>query len=376
MSREYVLDLNRGRGVTVGSTGNRTRPISLDPVARTWACIVVIVLALAPGAARADLFSSYTLAGSFTLPAPSPFDVLPDGRLITLSGADVYTEPSLGARVFSRLGTLPGMDVPGYASAFVRVSPDGTQLAVGNNGGASYNNYQVGVFSIANLTGAWFPATHFDARWFDGTHLALTAGAPGGTTSQVSLLDVASNPSNPANPVVVTHIGGAAGGITFDVQQHLFTGNGYSFGGPSQTGWVKAFAAGQWLAALHGGAPVDFEDAGTLIGDVSSAASLGFDPEGNLYAGGGAVGAQYAGLVRASAVAHALGGGGPALPQDIRQFDPAAPDPYRFYDVNVNFVTGELYVRNAATVWVYTAPEPGALVLLGSLYALARRGRR
>ena len=53
------------------------------------------------------------------------------------------------------------------------------------------------------------------------------------------------------------------------------------------TGWIKAFEPADWMAPLTGGDPVDFEAEQTLIADLLSAASLGFDGEGDLYVGGG-----------------------------------------------------------------------------------------
>ncbi len=80
--------------------------------------------------AWADAFSSYQLTGSFSLPAAAPFDMLADGRLVTVAGADVYAESALGARSFTMLGELSDMDVSAYGAAFVRVSPDGTKLVI------------------------------------------------------------------------------------------------------------------------------------------------------------------------------------------------------------------------------------------------------
>lgn len=333
---------------------------------------VVMVTAFQAGTARADAFNDYGLTGSFSLPASGVFDVLGDGRLVTLDGADVYAETAVGSRAFGLVGTLPDADMPDpmYAGpAFVRVSPDGTRIAVGNNGGSSWTNHQVGVFNLGGLTGDWFPVDHYEAEWVDGTNLALTAGAYGPTG--VTVLDTFSEPSSPTNPTVVTNVGGASAGITFDTLGNLYTGNGYQFGGPSETGWIKAFSHDSWTEALSGGPAVDFEAEGTLIVDLLSAAALGFDAEGNLHVGGG----DYAGgvndkgfgaLVRSTAIADAFSGFGPADPfdpEEVRKFDPDDVGE-NFYDVNYNDVTGELYFREGSTVYTYVVPEPGSLLLL------------
>lgn len=345
---------------------------------------MMLVAAVAARSVRADAFSDYALTGSFSLPAAGVFDVLGDGRLIMLHGADVYTETAVGSRTFSLLGTLPDADMPDpqYAgAAFVRVSPDGTRIAVGNNGGFTWDNYQVGIFNVSDLTGNWFPADHYDAEWCDDRNLALSAGALGPTS--VTALDTFSDPLNPTNPVVVTNIGGASAGITFDAAGNLYTGNGFQYGGPSDTGWIKGFEPSEWMPALGGGDPVDFEAEGTLIVDLLSAAALGFDAEGNLHVGGGDFfggGGDYgyAGLVHHTEVADALGGGGPADPADpaqVRKFDPVGSGS-SFYDCNYNGVTGELYFRAGSTVYTYV-PEPVSLVLLaaGMMIVMPKRVR-
>ncbi|MCH7487935.1 MAG: LysR family transcriptional regulator, partial [Proteobacteria bacterium] len=104
---------------------------TLDSVAAGW-----LVL---PSAARADAFETYARTGYFTLPAGAgPFDILADGRIGTLVGADVYLEATVRGRDFTLLGALPGADLPSFGAAFLRVSPDGAQVAVGNNGGTSF----------------------------------------------------------------------------------------------------------------------------------------------------------------------------------------------------------------------------------------------
>lgn len=335
-----------------------------------------------PGAAGASAFDDYALTGSFPLPAgASEFGVLADGRLITLVGADVYEESTPGLRSFALEGTLPGMDVPGFGAAFVSVSPDGTRLAVGNNGGASFANFQVGIFDVATLSGDWFSAAHFDAAWYDDDHLALTGGEFG-QPSFVSMLDVTSpSPSSPLNPTVIENVGGASAGIAFDTAGHLYTGNGFAGAGPSGTGYVKAFDPAAWAPALAGGSPADFESGGILVADVLSANALGFDAEQNLHVGGGDFGAgdtDYAALIGAAALADALAGGGPvdtADPASVRRLDPDMVSDFNFYDVDYNDATGELYVREGQTVYVYAVPEPAAVlfVLAGAVFAARRR---
>jgi len=350
-----------------------------------WIGLLCLVMsaAVGVGSAEADAFTDYGLTETFSLPASGVFDVLGDGRLVTLVGANIYAESEVGSRSFSSLGTLASADIGSYGAAFLRISPDGTRIAVGNNGGELWNNYQVGIFDLGDLSGNWFDVNHYDAEWTGNTYLALTAGADG-PPSVVTALDTYSDPSSPDNPTVVTNIGGYSGGITFDAMGNLYTGNGYDDDGPSDTGWIKAFEPADWRPDLTGGVPVDFEEEGTLIADLLSAASLGFDAEGNLHVGGGDYlgGAEQdnAALVCSTVVARALAGNGqanPADPFEVRRFDPDTANLYNYYDVNYNNFTGELYFREGATVYSYVVPEPASLmlVLAGMTIILCRRMR-
>ncbi|MEE9294256.1 MAG: PEP-CTERM sorting domain-containing protein [Phycisphaerae bacterium] len=349
----------------------------------TAAARAAMVLLTIAAAAAAESFDEYFLAGSFTLPAGAgPFDVLADGRVVTLVGGDLYTETAVGSEAFGLPGSLPAGDIPSFGAAFVRVSPGGARIAVGNNGGADFDNFQVGVFSLSGLSGTWYSANHFDAEWYDDDHLALTAGVFG-SPSFVSVLDVNStDAANPVNPVVVGDIGGASAGVTFDDAGNLYTGNGFAIGGPSGTGTIKFFDNADWLAPLGGAEPVDFENDGTLIADLLSAASLGFDAKGHLFVGGGDFGGDldYAALVHAAAITDALDGLGPADafdPEQVRRFDPDGANDMNFYAVNFNNVARELYIRAGLTVYRYAIPEPASgLLLAGGVFSMLIHRRR
>lgn len=354
--------------------------------ARSTALVAAFLVLTALASARADAFSAYALDRSFQLPAgASSFDVLADGRVIAVVDAQVYVESGVASGAFSALGTLPGADVaPGpFATAFVRVSPDGARFAVGNNGGSGFGNYQVGVFDVAGLGGSWHAAEHFNAAWIDNRFLALTAGAFGEPAAVVAL-DTASPPASPESTTLVANIGGSPAGIAFDALGNLYTGNGFDAAGPSQTGWVKGFNAAAWQAVLSGGAPLDFEATGQLIVDTLSAGSLGFDGEGNLHVGGGDFfgGGDYgfAALLKADDVLAALGGGAPIdvnSPLQARKLDPDPVASANLYDVNYNAVTGELYLRDGHTVYSFSVPEPETVFILAAcgLFAAGRSGR-
>ncbi len=355
---------------------------------------VMVLTAVGVQGVRADAFSDYALSSerSFSLPeGASVFDVLGDGSLVTLSGTNVFVETAPGSRNFSNLGTLVDADFNSYGAAFLRVSPDGTRLAVGNNGGSLYNRYQVGVFSFNRIdfTGDcdWFDVSHYDAEWIDNTDLALTA-CVSGHPSIVTALDTTISTGSPTNPTIIENIGGSSSGIAFDAAGNLYTGNGYdSVGaGDSETGWIKAFTPAEWQAGLSGGSPADFENGGMLIAELLSATSLGFDLEGNLHVGGGDFGEpdyNNAALAHHTAIAEALAGLGEldssASSSEVRRFDPDSIHSYNYYDVNYNEYEEELYIREGTAVYTYVVPEPASLVLaLACVVAVASapRGRR
>ena len=336
------------------------------------ATLVVMWPALFPAMALAGAFEGYALESSFELPqANCVFDPLPDGRVIALCGRDLYLEDAAGAGSFTVCGTIPaGIDVPTlWASAFLRVSPAGSAIAVGNGGGSQapgYDDFQLGILPFPALTGGdWYSVEHFDAEWYDESRLAITA-RPVPPTSVVTVLDVRTSPADPDNPAVIDNIGGSSGGITFDGDGNLYTANGFQSDGPSGTGLVKVFAHAAWTAALAGGAPLDFESGGLEVVDILSGNSLGFDAEGNMHVGGGD---YYAGIdeedfvavVRATAVADAVAGLGPVDPSDptdVRRLDPDEPNDNNFFSAGYNANTRELLIADfgASTVYVYTAP--------------------
>jgi hypothetical protein len=329
------------------------------------ACVLACLL-LPTGAALADLFESYSYSGSFEMPDDTYFyDTSADGRLVALNGTSIIVETAVGSRQFSTVGELPGASYGAYGPSFIRVSPDGSKIAIGDGGG------RVGIFNSETLEGKWFSAEHYDAEWVGNDRLGISYGSFG-SPSKVSVLDANSaDAKNPTNPVVVNNIGGASGGITFDANGRLYTGNGYRIQGPSKTGEIHAFESTDWNDAYNSGNPLDFEKTGTLVLDVLSASSLGFDRDGNLHVGGGdfydeGVDVDFVGLARASAIANALAGNGPVQNEDdsqLRRFDPDTNYDLNFYSVNNNPVTGELYVNYGNTIFVYV-PEPSAIALL------------
>lgn len=313
--------------------------------------------------AQASTLPDYQLVETFSLPGSGgPFDVLDDGRIIALGGTTVYVESAPGSRSFSSIGVLAGADFSSFGAAFVRMSKAGDKIAVGNGGGASFSNFQVGVFQLSNLAGTWFTANHFDAEWITNRLLALTAGAFGSPSIVTALDTNSSNPAAPVNRTLINNIGGASGGVTFDILGNLYTGNGFASTGPSDTGDIKAFSALQWIGPLFGAPAVNFETSGTPIVDLLSASSLGFDARGNLLVGGGdffgGTDLDFAAVVNGSDVLQALLGGGPVNPADpneVLKLDPDGSSSSNLYTIQANHPRDELYVVDSSspTVFVY-----------------------
>lgn len=321
----------------------------------------VLGLIVFPASAWADAFEGYGLVDTLTLPAGTgPFTAAPDGRIVAMVADEVHLETAVGSGSFVLYGVLPAADIPFFGTAFISFSPDGTKLAVGNNGGASFGDFRVGVFDFASLTGTWFSANHFLGVWLNNTQLALAASDFTNGAS-VTLLDTTSaDPLNPINPVLIDQIGGASGGIVFDAEGRLFTGNGFASIGPSDSGTIKAFTQANWLSAITSSLPINFETEGTFIIDLLGASPIGFDNEGNLFTGGGSAAPEVdaVGVVRASAVTNAVMGGGSIDPNDsnlVRRLDPIQLNDTNFFDVVYNATSGELYVRDFgdSTVYVY-----------------------
>ena len=383
MFETFTLTPNQRTPSVPRAAGFRPRNRSTTGSARAVAsaALTIALIGSVATVAQADAFDLYGPATPFDLPSGAgPFDAMRDGRLITLVGDELFAETAVGSRSFDSIGRLEGGDFSDFGPAFVEVSPDGTRVAIGNGGGAGFDHYQVGVFDLGDLSGDWFNVNHFSAAWFDDRSLALAAGVFG-SPAFVTMLDITGDPENPTNPLLIDGVGGASGGIAFDAEGRLFTGNGFQTQGPSTTGTLKSFDATDWMAAWRGGDAVDFETSGSLIAELLSAGSLGFDSEGHLHVGGGDFDEgdfDYGALIRASAIVDALGGRGPVDrddPDRVRRFDPDGADDFNFYSLGYNAFTGELYVRQGSRVYPFIVPEPGTclLMVLGAAVVLRRR---
>jgi len=304
----------------------------------------------------------YVQRQGFDFPAAAgPADVQSDGRILVLSGSTVFRETTPRSRIFVSLGNLADADLNEFGASFLKISPDGDRIVVGNNGGASFDHFQVGVFEIPSLTGTWFDAASFQAAWINDRFVALTAGTFGSPSTVTAFDTRSSDPAHPSNRTIIDNIGGASGGIAFDKHKNLYTANGFAISGPSTTGTVKAFPHADWRAALHGGPPLDFEAQGTTIVTVLSGAPLDFDASGNLFVGGADFGGgdiNFAAFISRAAVRSALAGNGAVNTSDPAQTRKVDPDPAAdsAYSIVINEKRDEVYLRSSGShVFVFRA---------------------
>lgn len=326
---------------------------------------------------------AYSPAGSFELPAgTSRFDVMPSGRALAIAGDEFYLQDEFNPSAWGKVGSLPVGTVASYGASFVRVSPDGGRIAVGDNlfgAGASVYTLDYAALDPGAPSGSvrW-ELGNTEGYWSD-TSTLYVSGADG-ALSAVTRLDVGAGVSRQ----VVSNIGGASSGVVTD-GMWLYAGNAFDYlPGGSETGEVRAVSLAS-IAGLAPGETVDFELATAPVARALSAASLGFDSLGNLLIGGGDVfgGTNdfgYAAVVDGDAVAAALLGG-PVAPDsaELRLTPRTAGDSY---STVFNAATNELlvsYFDNSTfsaglTVYRYSVPGPGALGVF-ALAAVARRRR-
>ncbi len=346
------------------------------------AAMVIGANAIAPSA-RAAL-PAYSLLGSFELPAGATvWDTAPDGRVITLVGGDVYRQDAVSASSFTRLGSLPAGEIPSFGAAFLRISPDGSTLAIGDNyAGGTPDVLLVPTLALdplAPTTPTRLALDHSEADWAGNSTLFVTGSTIDG--SFVAMVDIPTLSTRQ----VVGNIDGAAAGVTSD-GAYLYAGNGFAFGGPSQTGEVRAFP----LSAITSSAtPLDFENAGIPVADALTGSSLGFDGFGNLLVGGGdffggSGDLGSAAVIDAEALAESLGGAGVAPDNaELRLSPRLATDSYF---ARWSGASGELLVgyfdnttfTSGTTIYRYAVPAPGVVttVTFAGAGIASRRRRR
>lgn len=324
----------------------------------------------------------FSLVGDYSLPAGAgAFDVLPDGRLVVMVGDAILRQDSVNSSNFSTLGSVSPGHVAPFGAAFIRVSPGGDKIAIGDNesGGGAQDVLLLDLASldpIVPATPTTIATNNYAAHWADNDTLFVSGVASFGSPGEVTRISAPTIASASAT-VVISGIGGFSGGVTTD-GTHLYTANGFDGGpGGSNTGEIRAFELGSLMTA---GSSVNFESAGLPIAEVLSGDSLGFDAFGNLLVGGGDFSQPdvgFAAVVDAAAIAGALGGGPIATSANAQQLVPGSP--FDFYNIAANPTTGEVLVTffGSDRMYRYAVPAPGVLTPIVGLagFAVARRRR-
>lgn len=342
-------------------------------------CGVVVGLGAAVAAAG---LPPYTLVGSYALPMGLPGDfnqvqveVLADGRLMGMaSDGRILVQSAVNAGTYEQAGSVDSAIFNGafgnFGASFVSVSPDGSRLAIGDNG--AFN--RVHFVNFASLAPAstspttFAAAPNFDGAWADGSTMYVSGF---GTVAGMWRVDAAGLTATQ----VVGNATGGPGGVAIR-EGRVFTGDGFNTGdGGAPTGNVRAFD----LAALTGAASSVGFGTGTLVADALSASPVRFDSLGNLLVGGGDFFAGsndfgYGAVIDADAIAAALLGGPLAPDAAELRLSPAGGS--AFYGMEFNEFTGEVLVFADGVAYRYAVPAPAsAAVMVCGLFVAQRRRR-
>lgn len=321
------------------------------------------VLALSVSSVYAQV-PAYSLVGSYTLPdSASAWDVGPDGRVWGIVGSSIIRQDALNGSTYTTVGSVPTGTVASFGASFLRMSADGSLIAIGdNNFGSSARVHVLETSALSSgspTSTISVPSGNFDAAWYG--HDLFVTGASASFVPYITRITITDAATPPMAQTVITGIGGGSGGVALRNGQ-LFTGVGYTGGGLS-TGQIRAFN----LASLTGSTPVDFTS-GTIITTALSAWPLGFDPFGNLLVGGGDAFSGTSDFGYAAVI-------NPSNPADALHLSPAGGGTGAVYGVAFNSATSELLVTANGTAYRYAVPAPSAAVAmtLGGIVAARRR---
>lgn len=316
------------------------------------------------------MFIRSALACAFALPTlaqpPHPYtevgrfdrgvdtlDLLPDGRIVGLSGDSILVQTAINANTYTQLATIQPGFVSSFGASFISISPDGTHAAIGDNVFGGPSDATVGIFDLATGTlQTSFAAPNFSAVWTDNQTL-FVAGGSTSDTNLVTRFDL----NTQTAATVINDTAGFSGAIATDGTSLLAT-NGFSIGGPddSQTGEVRAFD----LSILDGTQTLSFENDGVFVARALSAGSLDFDAAGNLVIGGANA------TVDAGVIAIVSPSG--------ERIDIASPFNTDFNLARFNDATGEILILGSSEIVRYRPiPAPHTALALAGLLALRRR---
>ncbi len=308
-------------------------------------------------------------------------DYLPDGagaalkgRLIAATGHNIYLQDAVDSSSWTKVGTVTDtMD-----AAFIKVSPDGTKVALGQGWGKDLLVFPLSLLTSGNITDitnnsetisfGWNTVRYYDAVWADNsTHLVINGGFWDDVNNVadrvgITCLDITDAGNTPVSIISNTSYPGASSGIALDGDKNLIFGNGYDSNNNARTGELVLLPASSWWqnsGPKTSGLPLAYSAARKFANNVLSAAHLGFDEEGNLHVGGGQFvnsGSQnlesgYAALISRQVISDTADAGIPLYQIDetnAAQYREIAPDSCRN-----DTATGVLsYKRSIAVNWI------------------------
>ncbi len=322
---------------------------------------VAAVVAMASAALGQIPF--YQLVGQFNLPAGAGtgWDVGPDGRVWGIVGDAIVRQDGVNGSTYSTVGSVPSGTAASWGASFLRVSPTGSMIAIGDNNFGS--TARVSFVSTATLsTSVTSPTTSVLSGNFDGAwsgNQFYVSGAGSDFVPFLSRITFSDATGLPTAARVVSGIGGASGGVAVH-NGRVYTGVGYG-GAGLPIGQVRWFDEN----GLVGGAPVAFTS-GTVAATALSASPLAFDAFGNLLVGGGDSFGGTSDVGYAAVIDLNVGFG--------LHFSPAGTG--TIYGVAFNNATHEMLVTADGVAYRYGIPGPGAFPLMGlGVLALGRRRR-
>lgn len=239
-----------------------------------------------------DIFSWFTAVDYFRT---GPYK----GRMISATGSKVYMQSATDPEQWTEIGTVNMTMDP----AFIKVSPDGTKIALGTGYGRPifilpssvcentspeefYREDEGGYVLGTGVT--MHNVNYYDAAWApDNTTLVINGGQWHGSGGPFGSCVISLNTETGVMAGLITNIPGASASIAVDQNFNLVTGLGYLTAPTNRTGELKVWTSSEWW---NDGATAmgRYEDQQrVLANNVLSSAYLGFDPDGNLCVGGG-----------------------------------------------------------------------------------------
>ncbi|WDP90913.1 MAG: hypothetical protein HUN04_14900 [Desulfobacter sp.] len=299
------------------------------PMGRTIALIVALLFIAVPSFAAEDFFL-YGNQGTANITTTNLIEAGGDalhaswftavdyfrsgpykGRMIAATGAKVYMQSAGDPESWTEIGSIANEMDPGYSMdpAFIKVSPDGTKIALGIGYGKPLlvmpSSICENVSAAPLITVRWedpdddetqyyelatgvaaFDENYYDAAWApDNKHLVINGGKWPGPDHGSGV--TALNTQTGTVTGLLKNIPGSSASIAVDNNYNLVTGIGYKTTPVNRTGEIKLWKNVEWW---NGGSMIggNYDDQDRIVAaNALSSAYLGFDIDGNLCVGGG-----------------------------------------------------------------------------------------